>query len=386
MSHIKVQIKVIIYWEVIIMKVIKMLPLIVIISIMLSGCYNMRPQEDLGIIIGLGYDIENQGIGYKYKDTSETFIFKGERKIEHEVLSGRSKSIYSTENELQMKFNKKWITGTELVYLIGEKRARYGIKDIIDGQIRDPMRREIAAIAVSGEPAEDVYRMNPTSASTMAEQIRGILNFIYMDNFFPINNEVSEVLKMYYQEGRKIAMPYMEVKEERFQVSGLALFKEDKMINKVLLDEARLINILRNNDGIGYLVINTPTNNEYYEAYFKNKNKVKVKVSKENNKLKYDVFVTLIGELKVDTVDKKLITKKDVKQIEKAFAEDMKKRLNGEVEKMQKEYHTDWIDLGKYAVAKYGRQGDYDSDENFCNAVINVHVNTKISSIGQKKK
>ena len=379
-------IKVIIYWEVIIMKAIKMLPLIIIIPIMLSGCYNMRPQEDLGIIIGLGYDIENQGIGYKYKDTSETFIFKGERKIEHEVLSGRSKSIYSTENELQMKFNKKWITGTELVYLIGEKRARYGIKDIIDGQIRDPMRREIAAIAVSGEPAEDVYRMNPTSASTIAEQIRGILNFIYMDNFFPINNEVSEVLKMYYQEGRKIVMPYMEVKEERFQVSGLALFKEDKMIKKVLLDEARLINILRNNDGIGYLAINTPTNNEYYEAYFKNKNKVKVKVSKEDNKLKYDVFVTLIGELKVDTVDKKLITKKEVEHIEKVFAEDMKIRLNGEVEKMQKEYHTDWIDLGKYAVAKYGRQGNYDSDETFCNAVINVHVNTKISSTGQKKK
>ena len=368
------------------MKAIKMLPLIIIIPIMLSGCYNMRPQEDLGIIIGLGYDIENQGIGYKYKDTSETFIFKGERKIEHEVLSGRSKSIYSTENELQMKFNKKWITGTELVYLIGEKRARYGIKDIIDGQIRDPMRREIAAIAVSGEPAEDVYRMNPTSASTIAEQIRGILNFIYMDNFFPINNEVSEVLKMYYQEGRKIVMPYMEVKEERFQVSGLALFKEDKMIKKVLLDEARLINILRNNDGIGYLAINTPTNNEYYEAYFKNKNKVKVKVSKEDNKLKYDVFVTLIGELKVDTVDKKLITKKEVEHIEKVFAEDMKIRLNGEVEKMQKEYHTDWIDLGKYAVAKYGRQGNYDSDETFCNAVINVHVNTKISSTGQKKK
>ncbi|MBI6872504.1 Ger(x)C family spore germination protein [Clostridium aciditolerans] len=368
------------------MKEIKMLAVIVIIPIMLSGCYNMRPQEDLGIIIGLGYDIENQGVGYKYKDTSETFIFKGEKKIEHEVLSGRSKSIYSTENELQMKFNKKWIAGTEIVYLIGEERARYGIKDIIDGQIRDPIRREIAAIAVSQNTAENVYKLEPKSASTIAEELRGILRFIYMDNFFPIDNEVSEFLKMYYQEGRKVVIPYINVIDNRPQVTGLALFRKDKMVRKVSLDEARLINILRNNDGFGYLAINKPERNEYYEAYFKNKNKLKVKVSKEGNNLKYDIFVTLIGDLKVDTIDKNLITKKEVKDIEKAFAEDLQKKLEIELGKMQKEYQTDWIDIGKYAAAKYGRQGNYASDEAFCDAIIDVHVNVKVATIGQKKK
>lgn len=386
MSYIKLKIKIIIYWEVIVMKAIKILSCIIIIPIMLSGCYNMRALEDLGAIIGLGYDIENQGIGYKYRDTSETFNFKGERKIEHEVLSGRSKSIYSTEDELQMKLNKKWVLGTEIVYLIGEQRARYGIKDIIDAQIRNPMRKVIAAIAVSREPAESVYKMNPTSASTMAEQINGILKSIYTSNFFSTSNEVSEALKMYYQEGRKIVIPYMEVQEKRFQVTGLALFKEDKMIEKVSLNEARLINILRNNDGMGYWAVNLPESNDYYEAYFKNKNKIKVKVIKEDTHLKYDIFVNLVGELKVDTVNKKLITKKEVENIEKAFSENMQFELTSEVKKMQKEYAADWIDLGKHAAAKYGRQGNYASDEAFCDAVINVHVSTKISSIGQKKK
>ena len=53
---------------------------------------------------------------------------------------------------------------------------------------------------------------------------------------------------------------------------------------------------------------------------------------------------------------------------------------------MQNQYKTDWLDLGKYAVAKYGRQGNYGSDETFCNAIIDVQVNVKISTIGQKKK
>lgn len=366
------------------MKVIKKLYFIIIIPIMLSGCYGRLPQEELGMIVGLGYDIENQGNNYEYKDSSETFVFKGEKNIEHEVLSGKGKSIYSTEHELQAKFSKKWILGVELVYLIGEKRAAYGIKDLIDSQIRDPERRAVAGIAISKQPAESIYKMKPIESSTIAEGIRGILNYANIDNFFPINNEVSEFLKMYYQEGRKIVIPYMEVINDRVQITGLALFKEDKMVKEVDLNEARLINLLRISGGNGYIAINSPEKNEYYEAYFKNK--VKVKVSKEGEKLKYDVYVNLGGDLKVDTVDKKLITKKEVENIQETFSKKIERDLMSEVKKMQNEYGTDWINLGKYAVSKYGRQDDYASDEVFRDAIIDVHVNVKITAIGQKKK
>ena len=79
------------------MKVLKKLSFIIIIPIMLSGCYNMRAQEELGIIVGIGYDIESPGMNYQYKDTIETFIFKGEKRIEHDTVSGKGKGIYSTE-------------------------------------------------------------------------------------------------------------------------------------------------------------------------------------------------------------------------------------------------------------------------------------------------
>lgn len=366
------------------MKVMKKISFIIIISIMLSGCYDMRPVEELGIIVGLGYDVENPGMNYKYKDTSETFIFKGEKKIEHDTLSGKNKAIYTTKHEVQSKFNKKWILGTEIVYLIGQGRAEYGIKDLIDALIRDPERRVVAGIAVSKPQAESIYKMKPIEYSTMAEEIRGILNFSSRENFFTPKVEIPEFLQMYYQEGRKIVIPYMDEVDGRIQITGLALFKEDKMINKVDLDEAMLINLLRNTGGKSYLAVNSPETNEYYVAYFTSK--VKVKVSKEYEKLKYDVFVNLSGDLKVDTVDKKMIIAKEVKEIQEVFSKNVETRLNSEVKKMQKEYKTDWLDFGKYAVAKYGRQGTYASDETFCNANIDVHVNTKISAIGQKKK
>lgn len=366
------------------MKIIRKISLIIIISVMLSGCYERFPQEELAMIIGLGYDIENQDSNYKYKDTSETFIVKGEKKIEHEVLSGESKTIYSTENELQMKLGRKWVIGTELVYLIGEERARYGIKDLIDSQIRDHERRVVAGIAITKQPAESIYRLQPRALPTIAEDIRGILDFAKLDNFFSVNNNVSHFLELYYQEGRKIVIPYIEKIDNDVKITGLALFKEDKMLKEVKLDEARLINLLRNSDSNGYIGINLPEKNEYYEGYFKNK--IKVKVSKVDKRLKYDIFVNLVGPLKVNTVDKKLIAKKEVEHIQEVFSEKIQMDLMTEVEKMQKEYGTDWLDLGKYAAAKYGRQSDYASDKVFRDAIIDVHVDVKISDIGQKKK
>ena len=109
------------------MKALKKLSFIIIIPILLSGCYDKRAMEELGIIVGIGYDIESSGMDYKYKDTVETFIFKGEKKIEHDTVSGKAKSIYSTNRDIQTKFDKRWILGTEVVYLIGEGRATYGI-------------------------------------------------------------------------------------------------------------------------------------------------------------------------------------------------------------------------------------------------------------------
>ena len=52
-------------------------------------------------------------------------------------------------------------------------------------------------------------------------------------------------------------------------------------------------------------------------------------------------------------------------------------------EKIQEDYKVDCLDLGKYAIAKYGRDNGYDGQEYFINADIEVHVNVKIRSTGK---
>lgn len=364
------------------MKRIIKLFFIIVPLLMFSGCYDRYPQEKLSIIIGMGYDLESKDGMVKFKDISETFTFKGQDQIEHQVLTGEGNSIYSTQDNLQAKFSRKFILGSELIYLIGENRATYGIEDLMDAMMRDVERRRIAAIAVSSQPPEEVYKLNPQVYSTVAEDIYGNLKLSWEENFFSRDIQISDVLKMYHQEGREIVIPYLQVGDGKAHIEGLALFNEDKMITKVDLKEAKLINMIRNSNSSGHLNVNFEEKNKYYEGYFKNK--IKVKVSKEEDVLKYSIFLKLSGNLKVNTIDEKSITKKEVKDIQKKFSIKVKKELEAEVKKVQQVYGIDWLDLGKYAVAKYGRQSNYSSDEAFKNAIIDVNVDVKINSIGGK--
>lgn len=364
------------------MKRVVRLCFIILISLITSGCYDRYPQEKLGIVVGMGYDLENDGIMAMYKDTSETFTFRGQQQIQHEVVTGPGKSIYSTRDNLQSKFSRKWIIGSELIYLVGKERADYGINDLIDSMMRDVDRRRVASVAICRQPAEELFQLQPKGYSTMAEDIYGTLKFAWQESFFSKDINTSDALQMYHQEGREMVLPYLDIDKDRPKIAGLALFDADKMITTVDLGEAKLINLLRNSKTNGHLSVNFPGKNNYYEGYFRTKRKVKV--SKEGDKLKYSIYITLRGDLKVNTVINKAITKKEVKEIEKSFVKSIKKDLEGEAKKIQQEYGVDWLDLTKYAVAKYGRLSTYSSDEMFKNAQIDVNVNVKIDSIGGK--
>lgn len=357
---------------------------IILITLMIPGCYDRFPQERLGIIVGFGYDLENNRVTVTYKDTSETFTFKGQQQIQHEAVTSPGNSIYGTQDNIQSKFSRKRIIGSELINLIGKERADYGIKDLIDAMMRDADRRRVASVAVCKQPAEQLFQLQPKAYSTMSEDIHGTLKFAWEENFFNKNIRTRDVLEMYHQEGREIVLPYLQIDKDRVKVTGLALFDGHKMITAVDLKEAKLINLLRNSKAKGHLSVNFPGENNYYEGYFETNRKVKV--SKEEDKLKYSVYITLRGELKVNTIINRAITKKEVKEIEKSFVKSIKKDLEEEVKKVQQAYGVDWLDLTKYAVAKYGRLSTYNSNEMFKNAQIDVNVDVKIESIGGKSE
>ncbi|MCY6960537.1 Ger(x)C family spore germination protein [Clostridium brassicae] len=367
------------------MKKCKLIIFIILISFCLNGCYGYYPIEKLGMVVGIGNDIDAklpQNKKPKYSTTFDILSFQGNDKVTSVALPSESDTVYGTINKRQTKENKSLLTGVEQVYLLGEERARYGIKDLIDSFIRDPLRNEHALIAVSKQPTYELFSLKTPFALSPSEHIHDLLEFAHTANFFEEDTDLIRFLTMYNEEGRKIVIPYIEIFNHSFQITGLALFKGDKMIKKVSLDESRLINLIRVSNSSGYLNILSEEYNDYIDFFGKNKSTVKI--SKENDRLKYDIFVNLTGTLTINTLAEKDKTLSDPDKVGEILAKKLEKNLTNEVHKMQNEYKTDWLDLGQYAIAKYGRDKGYSSDEQFCNSIINVHVNVKVTSMGRK--
>ncbi|KYH35365.1 spore germination protein B3 precursor [Clostridium tepidiprofundi DSM 19306] len=361
--------------------IFKSLVIITLTPFFLCSCYDAVPIEELSLIVGIGDDLDTE-CDYPYSATLETLIFKGNNNISHTALTGKGYTLYTTQNDRQTKNSKEWLLADEIVYLISESRARSGIKDFMDATLRDANRNENAYIAITKQSTEKFFTNEPFYSTTNSEEIASLLQFSKEANFFYTNPTLMNMLLSYNQEGRKMALLYIELKEGRPQVTGLALFKGATMIEKISLNEARLINLLRNNKSTGYISINTSNKENYTD--FTGKNSIKVKVSKQNNIFVYDIYVTLKGVLTVNSICEEDNSFCNKEKIQSTFEEKLEKVLYKEIQKMQQVYKTDWLDLGYYAVAKYGREKNVASDDNFCKSKINVHVNVKVTSLGRK--
>jgi len=348
----------------------------------------MYPIEELSIITGVGYDIE-KGAEIKLVDPAEIISIKEENGEGGAlIIVGKGPTMYSLVENRISKQNKTIVFGAEVLYLISEDRAEFGIKDALDDLLRIPELNINAMVVVCKGKCEDFFNLKSES-STMSEDLFRMIKFCHQGSFYSSHLTLNDMLLMYHQEGREIFLPYIEIIDNKAQLTGTAVFNNDKMVRKVSIKDSKLINLLRDSGGKGTLSVRSEKPLNFIDLI--GKNEVKVKVSKKNEyleqlknqRLKYDIFVNISADLLVDTLYEKELNKKQISKIEKLFNDKLQKDLNYQVKKFQEEYGVDSLALGKYALVKYVRNNGYESDEYFKNAYIEVHVEVKIVSIGR---
>jgi Ger(x)C family germination protein len=363
----------------------------------------MYPIENLGILLGIGYDMEYDDDKIVFVDPAEIPIINKENK-ESIVYTGKGNTIYQLVQNRMSKMPTKFTVGTEQISIISENRAKIGIKDIIDVIFRDTNSNLNCLIAVNKGKCKAYLDMNNKTDETNSMIIYDLLTFSHFANFFQEKVTVAELFKMYYQEGRKICVPYIDINNNKPEITGIALFDKDKMVFKVPINEAIYFNILKNSKGKGYLylsakedlsyfnieefndysLITTPSEQNYLEIYADSKKDVKV--SMIEGRLKYNINISISGVIMCNTLINQYIDKDTIGLLEEVFTKKIKEQLNKEVSKIQHVYQDDYLDLGQYAVAKYGRNSKYASKEYFERSIIEVEVNVTIKSVGRNSR
>lgn len=360
---------------------------LIVISIIIIFTYSfMGPRgelmQNISIPIGVGFDLEDAVNGnVNYSIPISVYIFESPGNLLSEVYIGKAKSVGETREERQTKSNRKFLLGLEKIFIYSEKSVQNGIRNTIDILVNNPDINDKANIVIYKGKAEDILKHKIRGYASSAEFIDGLINSANQFNFFAEEYTLMDMIVRVDAEGRNLVLPYIELKQNDIVLTGLAIFKEDKMIAKASIEEAKIINILRENNVSGMLTIQNNAK-EYINYYAKSKRKVKC--YKKDGKFTFVIDVNLDGAIVSNELYKDFYSDpKVIKEFIKSMEGNVKKMCEEFVNKAKCSYNVDVLELGKFAAAKYGRKTGIDWNKEICNSNIEVNVKVSINTEGR---
>lgn len=337
--------------------------------------------EDLSIPAGIGFDIEKAGENtILYKISISSYVFQ-EKKTLSRVTSGSQKSLGQTRQNRQLKMDKKFLIGLEKVDIISEEQAKEGIRNILDIFFNNPSSNDTALVAVCRGKAKDILEYPIQGYPSSSDYIEGMIKSAKSFNFFTDNYKTIDVFVRLDSEGRNFTLPYLVLANEGLKIDGVALFKDDKMIGKIGIQESKILNMLSPGSGKGIITIQK-NSKEYIDYYAKSKRKVKC--TKENGQYNFDISLKLNGEVIANELDKKVSEDEEERsKLEKEISEKVEELCNKFLKIMQEDYKADFLELGRVAAAKYGRDTGIDWNQVVANSNIQVKAEVKIEKQGR---
>ena len=355
---------------------------VVIIYTVISLGMEKVSLEDLGIITGIGYDIKKVSpTEKKYVFPFSIYDFEISGKRSSHISVGEGKNVGETIETRQKQMNKTMIQGLERVFVIGQEFAENGLKPILDERARNYQTSDMAFGAICNGRSEDILAMKVQGYASSSEFIAGLIERQQGYNFFSQDYKIVDMLVRIGAEGRNLVMPYIDVKDNNIEIDGLAIFKKDKMIAVTDLYNARVLNLLRENDVKGVLSYQRSPK-EYTDIYVTNKRKVKCE--KKEDKYTFTIDLKLTGNITSNTLYKDILNNLEVKnEYEKLMSKKVEDMCNQFLNKMKNEYKTDCLELGREAAAKYGRRTGVDWNDIVCNSQIIVKAKVIVNEQGR---
>lgn len=357
----------------------------------------VNSMEDQNIIAGIGFDISKEIDGnVRYSIPFSIYDFNKKGKVgvkiigkkamkagaiseqSSSMLKSTANSIGETREVRQLESSKSFTIGTEKISIIGEEQASYGILNIVNILFYNPNINDRDIFSVCKGKAEDILSFKvegyPSSADYMEGMVRNTTNY----NFLSSEYDLMNIYVTLDSEGKNLVLPYLEIKDKDITFTGMALFKGDKMVYVVPMEEGKIMNMLREKKGKGVLSLQEGQDKYInYDAMVKRK----VKCNKIEGKYEFIIELVFQGDIIENTLYKD-IKKENEKEFEKLMGKKIEKMCYDFISKMKNVYKIDCLNLGMYAAAKYGRETGLDWNEVVSNADIKVNVKVKIDKMG----
>lgn len=374
--------------------------MVLIISMLVTSCAGPTELDELGMLISLGIDIENE----KILLTSEIMVPKGATSDvtgEPTVVFVQSTgdTIFDAFRNATLEFDRKIFLSHNRIIVFGEELAKRGIGDYINFFLYDNEPRETAYMLVAkGAKAYDVLGVNSGLGGAPGVYLKGLIeNYIHTSKTRSLN--LTEYIKYYFGNGTPVLgvvqkVETMKINREHQQTEALdltggAIFDRDKLIGYYTGDEMIGFNFIVDEIEGGLIVFETPDelseDNKLIAKQGKftvmeiissrTKNDIKI----IDDKINLTINVTLKGVLGEETKGLMLSELNIKNAIQKACSDKIEEYIRMTMDKAQKEFQLDSFSINELYHKKYPKEWKKIENEwhsIFPDITYTVNVNT----------
>jgi len=379
--------------------------LLIILTLVLGGCWSRREMNELAIVLGAGVDRTPDNkvqltlqLARPAAFTGGTEGGGGGSQLKQNivwVVSETGDTIFDAERNMALKVSRRIYWGHDVILVIGEEMAREGVRNVTNFFMRNPQPREtIWVLVTKGEAKlllESHSELEKSSAQSVGFLSRNKAGFSVMMKDFVMalasrgTNPAAprvEVQKLGQPQG-----PGMEEKlqHEEVGITGTGVFKDDRLVGWLDTSETRGLLWLRGEVKRGIITIPSPGQPDKMISLSIIRGNTRVDPVYDGETIRFNVTMSFEGDLLEQQSIEDLTTPEKVEAIEMEAAEDVYRKCTDALKKAQGEYGTDVFNFGEAFHRKYKKDWKELKEhwnEEFVNAEVNIAVEAHLRRTG----
>lgn len=329
----------------------KILIIIIPILFLLTGCYDYKELNSISILsateinkIDDEFIVSAQAVNPQAPDKTSNaqapFI----------IYTGRGKTIQEAYRSIANESSKFLYLNHIQILIINEKIAKESLDEIVDYFMRSSaIRTEFYVLIGRDDNILDIITpINDISSASIKESIENNLKYLGTTSDITFNELVSIMLDGNSEivlpsiklindskEGENIENTEETKVNTKYELSNLAIFKDDKLIGYLDEEQSKTYNILQNK--INNTILTYECDKDKYMSVEIIDSQSSIDVSNK----KANIEVKLSGNLNEYNCSKSLDNKKTIEKIEKEFEQKLTENITKNINEVRTEYNSD---------------------------------------------
>ncbi|MEK4669251.1 Ger(x)C family spore germination protein [Niallia sp. FSL R7-0271] len=374
------------------------------VVLLLGACSGKREISDLALVMAVGLDKgEKEGtvkvtaqVARPADARGQTGAPSGQSGEPVWTVETEGSSIFEAIRQMSSMSSRRVFWAHNFIIVINEEVAKEGIGDVIDFFTRNPELRMRTWVTVTPEKANEVISTVTSLEVIPGEALAKLFRYTTISNQAP-RTVIMDLLSAYLSESTEPLLarvafetskidnkaPDKGAQTKQVVLAGAGIFKGDKLVGTLKPEELRGLVLFREKLDSGVAVVscpddpNTPLSVELTNQSFNVKPKYK------DGDISYDASFKAHIRVVEAGCSLDLSNKKHVKKLEDNVEKELTSQIKTTVDKIQKDYGADVLELGKVFQNEYPYEWKHYAnswDEVFPTVKINLKVSAKVES------